>query len=491
MKKILFIAWILSVTFISGQVKTNEPSKDNILSIDQLKTEPINVNMGYSVEFHSVSLNEDRTIMISLPEGYNSSSKKYPVFYLVDGQWFFNHATQTVGWLSSKDNAVIPQTIVVGIPTKENRERDLTPTRTDENKTGGGADKLYSFIKEELIPFIDKNYRTYNFRILGGASLGGVFALYSMMNDPQLFNAYLAFSPSMWWDNRIMLKRAEDFIQNNPGLHNHLYLNVANEGPSMGVDALAKILKEKAPKELIWKFDECPDEIHNTIAFKGIYNGLKFALSDWHYPLIDFGIKGDLSLQDTVNKRISNIKSVNLSGEILESYSGLYLDIYGRLLKIEVENNVLQFSSKGLPTVELYPQAENKFFLKGFDLQYEFVKTDSLVLLSGGKIECTAKKLKHPPLVKLSDELLERYKGTYTRSENDNGFDVIKEGNSLKVIAGTALISYLYPIGENRFFAYANGAGVQIEFIKDELNKIIKANIYSEGKLLMEAKKIK
>ena len=56
---------------------------------------------------------------------------------------------------------------------------------------------------------------------------------------------------------------------------------------------------------------------------------------------------------------------------------------------------------------------------------------------------------------------------------------------------GTSLISYLYPIGGNRFFAYANGAGVQIEFMKDDLNKIIKANVYSDGKLVMEAKKIK
>jgi predicted alpha/beta superfamily hydrolase len=489
MNKILFTVWILIVTMISGQVKTNEPSKDNIPAIDQIKTEPINVNTGYSLKLHSNILNEDRTIMISLPEGYNSNVKKYPVLYLVDGQWYFNHAVQAAGWLSSKDNAVIPQTIVVGIPTKDNRERDLTPTRTEENKSGGGADKLFSFIKEELIPFIDKNYRTYNFRILGGASFGGLFVMYSMMNDPQLFTAYLAFSPSMWWDNRIMLKRAEDFLSNNPGLHNNLYLNVANEGPSMGVDALAKILKEKAPKELIWKFDECPDEIHNTIAFKGIYNGLKFALTDWHYPLIDFGMKGDISLQDSVNNRFSNIKLVNLSGEILESYSGLYLDIYGRLLKIEVENNVLQFSSQGLPTVKLYPQAENKFFLKGFDFQFEFVKNDSLNLISNGKINCAAKKLKHPPLVKLPDDILERYQGTYTRSETDNGVNITKEGNLLKLYDGAALISYLYPIGENKFFAYVKGAGFQIEFIKDEFNKIIKADVYGDGKLIMEAKR--
>ena len=489
MNKILFTVWILIVTLISGQVKTNEPSKDNIPTIDQIKTEPINVNTGYSVKFHSVSLNEDRTIMISLPEGYNSSSKKYPVLYLVDGQWYFNHAVQAAGWLSSKDNAVIPQTIVVGIPTKENRERDLTPTRTEDHKLGGGADKLYNFIKEELIPFIDKNYRTYNFRILGGASLGGLFVMYSFMNDPQLFSSYLALSPSMWWDNRKLLNKTEDFLTNNPGLHNNLFLAVTNEGPSMGVNALAKILKEKSPKELIWKFDEYPDEIHNTVGFKGIYNGLKFVLTNWHYPLIDFGMKGDLSLQGSNIKGSDSPQSVNLSEEILERHAGLYLDAYGRILKFIVENKTLQFSSTGLPTVYFFPKAENKFFLKESDFQIEFVKSDSLILIANGKIDCTAKKIKHPPLIKLPDNILETYVGTYTQSENDNGSNIIKEGNSLKLMQGTSLISYLYPIGENRFFAYANGTGVQIEFMKDDLNKIIKANVYSDGKLLMEVKR--
>ena len=317
MNKLLFIAWILAVTLISGQVKTNEPSKDNIPTIDQIKTEPINVNTGYSLKLHSVFLNEDRTIMISVPEGYESNSKKYPALYLVDGQWYFNHSVQLLNMLSSKNNAVLPQMIVVGIPTLENRQRDLTPTHTEDSKSSGGADKLYNFIKEELIPFIDKNYRTYQYRVLGGASLGGLFVIYSFMNDPQLFTSYLALSPSMWWDNRKLLNKTEEFLKNNAGLHNNLFLAVTNEGPSMGVNALAKILKEKSPKELIWKFDEYPDEIHNTVGFKGIYNGLKFVLTNWHYPLIDFGMKGDLSLQSSTIKESYSPKSVNFSEDIL------------------------------------------------------------------------------------------------------------------------------------------------------------------------------
>ena len=171
--------------------------------------------------------------------------------------------------------------------------------------------------------------------------------MYSFMNDPQLFTSYLALSPSMWWDNRKLLNKTEDFLSNNPGLHNKLFLAVTNEGPSMGVDALAKIIKEKSPNELIWKFDEYPDEIHNTVGYKGIYDGLKFVLTNWHYPLIDFGMKGDLLLQRSNIKGSNSPQSVNLSEEILESHSGLYLDEYGRILKFIVDNSALQFSKYG------------------------------------------------------------------------------------------------------------------------------------------------
>ena len=502
MKKIFYAVWMLTITLASGQVKSNDTLKENIPAIDQIKTEPITINTGYSFKLHSAVLNEDRTIMVSLPDGYSGNTKKYPVLYMVDGQWNFNHAVQTVNWLSSADNGIIPQTIVVGIPTRENRERDLTPTRNEESKLGGGADKLHKFMEEELIPFIDKNYRTYRYRVLGGASLGGLFVLHAFMSDPQLFTAYLALSPSMWWDNRIMLKNTEVFLSKNPKLHNSLYAAVANEGPQMGVDSLAKILKKYSPKELIWKYDEYPEEIHNTIAFKGIYNGLKFVFADWCYPIVNFGTKEDLfSPQDSAIHGSFTHEIVNLSDEILEIYSDLYLDLHGKILSIAKEDNSLIFSCNQLPTVTLYPQAENKFFIKDFDLQnklflkdfdvqFEFIKDDSLIITANGKIDNTAKKIKQPPFVKLSDDISERYVGTYIRSDQNNDLYITKEGNSLK-LSEVTFSTYLYSIGENRFFAFIKGSGYELEFIKDESNKTIKMNVYGNGKLLGEAKRIK
>jgi predicted alpha/beta superfamily hydrolase len=491
-KRCILLTLLFLMIYIGISLQAQDSTKVilSVPGIDQIKSEPINVNTGFSFKLHSVVLNEDRTIMISLPDGYNGNTKKYPVLFMLDGQWNFNHTAQTVGWIS--DKGIIPQTIVVGIHTGENRERDLTPTQNKENKLGGGADKFYKFIKEELIPFIDKNYRTYNYRVLGGVSLGALFVMNAFISDPQLFTAYLALSPSMWWDNRIMLNKTEVFLSKNPKLYNHLYVAMANEGTQMGVDSLATILKKYSSKELIWKYDKYPKEIHETVNYKGIWDGLKFVFADWSYPLVNFGTNGDLfSPQDSAINSTFTHKIVNLSEVTLERYSGLYLDSYGRILTFTKEDSNLVFSGIRLPTATLYPEEENKFFLTAFDVRFEFIKEDSLVVTANGIIDFTAKKIKHPPLVKLSDGILKRYVGTYTRSDYDNGLNITKEGNSLKLLEGTMHLTYLYPVGENRFFAFIKGSGFELEFIKDKSNKTIKMNVYGNGKLVGEAKRIK
>jgi CubicO group peptidase (beta-lactamase class C family) len=87
-------------------------------------------------------------------------------------------------------------------------------------------------------------------------------------------------------------------------------------------------------------------------------------------------------------------KAIALPDEILNRYVGTYLDSYGRNLTIIKEGSTLIASGKGVPTVKLYPESENKFFVKDFDIQFEFVKDNSLIITSDGKIACTAKKIK-------------------------------------------------------------------------------------------------
>ena len=491
----LCMALMLANPFVSGQVQT----------IDQIKTEPVTVTTGITFKLNSKAMNEDRIIMIGVPDDYATSNKKYPVLYLLDGQWGFSSTVQTLGWLSNPRYGMIPQTIVVGIHTGGNRERDLTPTQNKENNSGGGADKLYQFIKEELIPFVDKNYRTYNYRVIGGASLGGLFVMYAFDNDPNLFNGYLSMSPAMWWDNGVMLDRTKDLLSKDPNLHNRVYLALTNEGIQMGVDSLASILEKYGSKELIWKYDKQQQEVHETVTYKGTWDGMKFLLADWHYPLVDFGTKEHIFVsQDSATHNSDNHKIIKVSDAILEKFSDLYLDSYGRIITLTKVDKTLQFTCDQLPTVILYPEAENKFFLKnadvqrnlflkGYDIEFEFIKDDSLVVTANGKIDITAKKIKHPPFVKLSDNILEKYIGTYLPTGQNNNLDVSKEGNSMK-ISTDGLISNIYPIGENKFYILYKeqiNSSFEIEFIKDESNKVTKMNISKDGNVVLESQRIK
>lgn len=478
------------------------PVLGQIPFINQIKTDSVKVSTGISFTLHSKTLNEDRNIMIGLPDGYEKNTKKYPVFYLLDGQWCFSFTKQMIDWVSRTRYGMMPEMILVSLNTGgENRTRDLTPTQDKNNKTGGGADKLYQFIREELIPFVDKNYRTYNYRVLGGTSFGGVFVMNAFHRDPQFFNGYISLSPSMWWDNNILLDRTKELLIKNPDISNRLYLSLANEGKGMGVDSLASILEKYAPKGLFWKFDSHPDEVHETVSYKGYWDGLKFVFVDWHYPIVDFATKERL-LSSPDSAKYGNIshKNIQVAHDVLKSHSGLYIDNFGRTIALFPVGNMLQIFSKRLPTLDLYPENKNTFFLdktqvkndlnlKGFDIQVVFPKDDSLVIMANGRADCTAKKSKCPPLVKLSGNVLEKYVGTYEPMPQQKVIRIVKEGDLLKIVDDSNSI-YLYPVGESKFYTLMGDAGYDLEFVADSAGQSSKLKISMNGKMIFETKRL-
>jgi predicted alpha/beta superfamily hydrolase len=303
MKKLILVIWLMLFTFASAQMQQSQTTNDLSTKIDQIKTEPIVT--GYSFKLHSEILNEDRTILIALPGDYEKSKKNYPVIYLTDGQWNFNVTSQAIG--SQSGNGLAPQMIVVAIQTLENRDRDLVATRNEQEKMGGATDNFYSFLTKELVPFIEKNYRTFPYRAICGTSFGGIFVVHSFIKNPKFFDSYLALSPSMGWDDGIFLKRSKDFLINNPDLKNSLYFCVANEGLEMGVNSYAEILQKYSPQGLKWKFEEYPKEVHGTIPYLSTYNGLRFVFSEWSSEPTKFTTKGDLiNPGDTVIVTINN-----------------------------------------------------------------------------------------------------------------------------------------------------------------------------------------
>jgi hypothetical protein len=131
------------------------------------------------------------------------------------------------------------------------------------------------------MPYIDKIYPTNGENILYGHSLGGLFAMYVLLTEPQLFSSYLAVDPSFWWDDDYITNLASKKLNGLP-LDKILYIS-GREGhyAEMGIDKMELTLKEKAPAGLLWKVVAYSEETHSSLKFKSMYDGLKFAYAGY------------------------------------------------------------------------------------------------------------------------------------------------------------------------------------------------------------------
>ena len=203
-----------------------------------ISTKPFSI--GETIEFHSIVLDENRTLNIYLPNGYSPDSlKKYPVIYLLDGSVDedFIHILGLVQFGSFSWIEMIPESIVVGIANAD-RKRDFTfPTNNVKDKadfpTTGGSEKFIQFIESELEPFIESNYKTDTLNTIIGQSLGGLLAAEILFKKPDLFDNYIIVSPSLWWDDESLLKlKPANFTANKS-----IYIGVGKEGTVMEKDA--------------------------------------------------------------------------------------------------------------------------------------------------------------------------------------------------------------------------------------------------------------
>ncbi len=232
----------------------------------------------------SKTLNEYRNYRVVLPADYSydlNSDKRHDVIYVLDGETVVNVVSPTHKIAS--DWQAIPRCIIVGIDNKfidgvVMRDRDLLPTHDKRSPLSGGADNYIKFIKEELMPHINKTYATSKYNTLFGHSHGGTFAIYSMLKAPNLFSAYIAADPSLWWDERYVTKLAKETLPNLANLDAKLFISGREGMPyrGMGIEAVGDILKENSPNNLYWKSIAYENETHITILLKTVYDGLKF-----------------------------------------------------------------------------------------------------------------------------------------------------------------------------------------------------------------------
>jgi predicted alpha/beta superfamily hydrolase len=229
-------------------------------------------------------LNEERTLNVYLPRGYKMSLQKYPVLFVLDADNMITMAriVGTTGEQSESGN--IPEMIIIGIQNVD-RERDMFPVRVDYWPNSGLADKFLQFLSEELIPYVDRHYRAENFRLLYGASNAGLFVVHTLFNQPDLFSAYIASSPTVGWCYEFIFEEARVHLEPNKSLNKFLYMIWGRndmDAVTRAVPYLEKIIKEEAPGDLKWASRVIEDEGH--VPYASLFKGFRFVFDGWNYP---------------------------------------------------------------------------------------------------------------------------------------------------------------------------------------------------------------
>jgi predicted alpha/beta superfamily hydrolase len=244
---------------------------------------------GNRITIKSKVLGEERVALIRTPAGYDAKGNehRYPVIYMTDGSAQLGHTASTIEFLAR--NGRMPEMIVVAVMNTD-RTRDLTPTALPKPEgkpnpfpTSGGADKFLAFIETELIPQVEKNYRTQPYRIFAGHSFGGLLAMHAFTTKNELFNAYIAVSPSLQWDREFALGKLADFLKGREALNQTLFFSMGNEGGSMqeAFNKAKDMLAKQPMKDFAWDAVLMEDEDHGTVVLRSHYLGLRKIFDGW------------------------------------------------------------------------------------------------------------------------------------------------------------------------------------------------------------------
>jgi predicted alpha/beta superfamily hydrolase len=242
---------------------------------------PISIGTSYSIQ--SRHLEGPRTINIRLPAGYaEQPNRRFSVLYLLDGgvDQDFPHIAgiaqhADISW-------TFEPFILVGVESVR-RPFELSFPATDERygerqRPNGGSERMRAFLRDEVRPFVEARVRASGEDILMGESLAGLFVVETLLRAPDMFDTYIAISPSLWWSRGALPAEAPRLLARHDAAPRRLYITVANEGGThrRGIDALVAALEAHAPPGLDWRFvDRSAAETHGSIYHAAALDALR------------------------------------------------------------------------------------------------------------------------------------------------------------------------------------------------------------------------
>lgn len=266
--------------------------------------------------------------------------------------------------LSKYPYPAIPELIVVGL-VNTNRTRDLTPTVRNEDvmtveqkakikgETGGNA-RFFEFLEQEVTPFVEQQFRTNGYALLVGHSFGGITALNNLLNYTAMFQAYIVHDPSVWWDNRSILK-AYQALPTKDFQHRKLFLTQVGDSENKGhleehysaIQAFNTYMTQSNPLHLDYRFQQYEGENHGSIPLKGNLDGLRYIFKD--YPLNFKAIQQDPTLVRTTFARLS--ESLHFDFHPNEAYLKYIISYYAK------QKNTVLVDYFVTYCLELYPNS--------------------------------------------------------------------------------------------------------------------------------------
>lgn len=245
-------------------------------------------SFGYQLAVPSRNLGVTRDVLVWLPESYDPEegpdAARYPVLYVLDGESYFEPYAGMVRYLSMYE--LMPEMIVVAVPHGD-RMAELTFTRANAEygnwPTSGSGESFRRFLEQELVPLIDRTFRTHPFRILAGHSLGGLFALEAMGRSPNLFQATIALSPSFAWNQFEWLRASGALFDGVTNWRQFVFVSMEprDDETVRRLAEFGELVATRAPTGFEYELRNYPEENHVSVGFLGMLESLRHLYANW------------------------------------------------------------------------------------------------------------------------------------------------------------------------------------------------------------------
>lgn len=454
------------------------------------------VVIGKIDSVYSKILNEQRKVWIYTPDmtsGFHDSTKHYPVVYLLDGDAHFTSVAGLVQQLSQVNgNTVYPEMIIVAIPNTD-RTRDLTPTHIvsdlpnmDSNfsKTTGGGENFVSFIENELMPHIDSTYPTEPYKILIGHSFGGLTVMNVITNHTQLFNAYIAIDPSMWYDKERFLAATEKKLLEKKYDGKRLFVGIANTMPGgMTLDnmkkdtaagtrhirsifAMDKFIKDNPQNGLKYASKYYSDDDHGSVPLASEYDGLRFIFDYYRLKLDSKDFEDPSVAIVTKYKNHYDIVSKEMGFKVSPPELVINSLGYFAMSKKQYQKAAALFEMN----IANYPNSNNVYDSYGDllaaqkDTQNAIVNyKKALAIQDNDDTKRKLNELEGKEVFTLTPQQLQQYAGDFEIENFSVTVTFVVRNNALYAIVPGQDDSELLPVSQN-IFTVKNKSGYKIQF---------------------------